>query len=206
MFSPQSSLSLQEAPPHERNPYGDACSKAGERVLHTHCGRFDSDHLHTSFNFRLQSKHGKFRGVFSAKLHEHGSVTQRLEYAPLKRKVVGSNPTGANVTCSLTNIQENNSPRLPDSAKVQEISGNRRNNRPRPAYTLVPHSIPGNTTMTSTRPTTSIRTSGLLARVNSPAALSAAIAFARSSNIGSAGNIGNTGNVTGSKRRSGNKR
>lgn len=71
-------------------------TKVGDGVLQTPCGEFDSHRLHFAFVPQLvQEEPCKFSFV-SSTLTEgcYDLITQRPEYSPFKRRVVGSNPTG----------------------------------------------------------------------------------------------------------------
>ncbi len=112
----------RQAPPERNCPLGMNVTEVGERVLQTFCGEFDSHRLQI-FAFvpqLVQEESCKFLFVSSTltegstalssnwsgnRTFNSGTrvqtslalikdlVTQWLEYAPFKRRVVGSNPT-----------------------------------------------------------------------------------------------------------------
>ncbi len=82
--------------PKRNTHLGMHVTKAGERVLQTLCGGFDSDHLQVFPRAMVgisETVHVLRRRVEPESAGDCDLITQLAEYAPLKRRVVGSNPT-----------------------------------------------------------------------------------------------------------------
>lgn len=80
--------------PQYKKLTGTNVSKAGDGVLQTSCGEFDSHRLHIAFVPQLvQEEPCKFSFVSSSLTEGCDLIAQVAEYAPYKRMVVGSTPT-----------------------------------------------------------------------------------------------------------------
>lgn len=103
-FQNQRKTIQQHAPD---NLEGTNVTKVGDGGLQPLCGEFDSHRLQDiAFVPQLvQDEPCKFTFVSSNLTEGLGLITQRPEYPPFKRRVVGSNPTGANVRLIVQRIE-----------------------------------------------------------------------------------------------------
>lgn len=93
--------SIRQQEPERKLDTGMHVTKDGDGALQAPWGEFDSHRLQViAFVPQLvQEEPCKFSFVSSTLTEGCGLITQLVEYAPLKRLVVGSNPTG--VSCRL---------------------------------------------------------------------------------------------------------